>query len=179
MSDQSKHKYDNAFLAGSVYEHALDLLADHISADAAGAVLLDLACGFGHIAEPATERFGIEYVGVDLDESEMNDLMQRGQETHSVDLGASGLEDALREILNGRRLAAVTFLDGLEHLSEGGRVLAAISKLLAEHNAVLVVSVPNVTHIDLGSKTLLVNWQYTPSGLLDNTPLTLYSAQPP
>ena len=32
-----------------------------------GAIHLDLACGFGHIAEHVVERFGLHYVGVDLD----------------------------------------------------------------------------------------------------------------
>ncbi len=47
--------------------------------------------------------------------------------------------------------------------------------LLAEHRGVAVFSVPNVTHVDVGVKTLLGDWHYTESGLLDDTHYQLYS----
>ena len=35
---------------------------------------LDLACGYGHIAEPITDAFGLDYIGVDLDDHELEQL---------------------------------------------------------------------------------------------------------
>ncbi len=65
------------------------------------------------------------------------------------------MEAHLRTVLAGRPLASVSILDGLEHLVEGHHVLAAISNLIAEHRALCVLSVPNVTHLDVGIKALL------------------------
>jgi glycosyltransferase involved in cell wall biosynthesis len=69
----------------------------------------------------------------------------------------------------------VTFLDGLEHLGDGSHVLTALGDLLAEHRAVAITSVPNVTHLDVGLTTLLGRWDYTEAGLLDITHHQLYS----
>ena len=85
--------------------------------------------------------------------------------------------ERLRKILDGRRLVSVTFLDGLEHLTDGTHVLVALGELLAEHRALAVTSVPNVTHLDVGIKTLLGSWDYTEAGLLDVTHVQLFSEQ--
>uniref|UniRef100_UPI0013B3889D class I SAM-dependent methyltransferase n=1 Tax=Nocardioides sp. 616 TaxID=2268090 RepID=UPI0013B3889D len=63
----ARHRYDNEVADDNVYGHALALLAEQLAGDAAGAVHLDLACGFGHLAEEVATRFGLHYVGVDVD----------------------------------------------------------------------------------------------------------------
>jgi len=173
MSDL--HKYDNAVQPDNKFGHTLALLERHVGADRDGAVHLDLACGFGHIAEPIVDAFGLHYVGVDLDDLELDALRSRGLEAHAADLTDPEVGDRLVKILDGRRLASVTFLDGLEHLTDGSHALAAVGRLLAEHRAVAVTSVPNVTHLDVGIKTLLGEWSYTEAGLLDVTHYQLYS----
>lgn len=174
MSDV--HKYDNPVQPDNKFGHALELLDRHLPTDAAGAVHLDIACGFGHIAEPLTERHGVHYVGVDVDRESLADLESRGFEAHFADLSTEDATEALTKILDGRRLASVTFLDGLEHMTDGAFALAAIGRLLAADNTVAVLSVPNVTHIDIGIKTLLGQWEYTEAGLLDRTHYQLFSA---
>ena len=173
MTDE--HKYDNAVYPDNKFGHTLELLRRNLGEDAEGAIYLDLACGFGHIADHVTKEFGVEYVGVDLDDAELEQLRARGYEAHALDLSSVNVLDGLEKIVDGRRLAAVTFLDGLEHMTEGKHVLAAMGALLAQHRALGVTSVPNVTHIDIGVKTLLGHWDYTPAGLLDDTHYTLYS----
>lgn len=173
MTDE--HKYDNAVYPDNKFGHTLELLRRNLGEDAQGAVYLDLACGFGHIADYVRKEFGVEYVGVDVDDAELEQLRERGYEAHALDLSAPDVLGGLKQIVAGRRLAAVTMLDGLEHMTEGKYVLAAIGALLAQHRALGVTSVPNVTHIDIGVKTLLGHWDYTPAGLLDDTHYTLYS----
>lgn len=171
----SDHKYDNPVHPTNKFGHALDLLERNLGADSAGGIHLDIACGFGHIAEHITEQFGATYVGVDIDEAELVQLRERGYEGHQADLSQPGATELLRTIIAGRHVVSVSFLDGLEHLTDGQFALAAIGEVLAEHRAVAVISVPNTTHIDLGVKTLLGEWTYTPAGLLDDTHYTLYS----
>ncbi|MET0820411.1 MAG: glycosyltransferase [Aeromicrobium sp.] len=170
----SDHKYDNPVHPTNKFGHALDLLERNLG-DAADGIHLDIACGFGHIAEHIVEKFGATYVGVDIDEAELAQLRERGYEGHQADLSRPGATELLRSIIDGRRVVSVSFLDGLEHLTDGQFALAAIGEVLAEHRAVAVISVPNTTHIDLGIKTLLGDWTYTPAGLLDDTHYTLYS----
>ncbi len=102
--------------------------------------------------------------------------MERKFEAHVAHLEAPDVEDTLRKILDGRRLASVTVLDGIEHLVDPRPTLLALSCLLGEHRAVGVLSVPNVTHLDVATKALLGDWEYTDTGLLDRTHRTFYSA---
>ena len=52
-----------------------------------------------------------------------------------------------------------------------------LSRLAADSDAVLVLSVPNVTHKDIALKLLLGRWDITEAGLLDHTHVSLYSKQ--
>ncbi|WP_158647817.1 methyltransferase domain-containing protein [Nocardioides houyundeii] len=173
----SGHRYDNEVADDNVYGHALSLLAEHLADDAAGGVHLDLACGFGHIAEHVSKRFDLHYVGVDLDPQALAAVTERGLEAHAVDLGSPEAAEELLRVLDGRRLASLTFLDGLEHLTSPVHVLTAMSRLMSAERAVGVISVPNVTHLDVATKALLGQWEYTESGLLDATHYQLFSAR--
>ncbi len=170
------HKYDNEVQPDNKFGHTLELLARHLPENPAGGVHLDIACGFGHIAEPLVDAHGVHYVGVDIDEAALEDVRSRGLEAHVADLGNDGASDALLKILDGRRLVSVTFLDGLEHLTEGSFALEAVGRLVSQERAVAVLSVPNVTHVDVAIKNLLGQWTYTEAGLLDDTHYRLWSA---
>ena len=66
-------------------------------------------------------------------------------------------------------------LDGLEHLVDGQRLLDMMSTLLERHDAVGVLSVPHVAHRDVAAKLLAGRWDYTRTGLLDDTHLRFYT----
>jgi ubiquinone/menaquinone biosynthesis C-methylase UbiE len=170
------HKYDNEVQPDNKLGHTLELLARHLPENPVGGVHLDIACGFGRIAEPLVDAHGVHYVGVDIDEAALEDLRSRGHEAHVADLSDDGAADALLKILDGRRLVSVTFLDGLEHLTEGSFALEAVGRLVSQERAVAVLSVPNVTHLDVAIKNLLGQWTYTEVGLLDATHYRLWSA---
>lgn len=171
-----RHTYDNAVQPDNKFGHGLRLLEAHLPADRGeGGVHLDLACGSGHIADAIKDWFDLDYVGVDIDDSQLDQLRERGWEAHAADLTDPEVGERLRKILDGRRLVSVTFLDGLQHLTDGTHALRALGELLAEHRALAVTSVPNVTHLDVGIKTLLGTWDYTEAGLLDVTHHQLYS----
>lgn len=156
--------------------HAMRLLEAHLPTERGDdGVHLDLACGSGALAEPLGEWLGLRYVGVDIDGDALAALRERGLEAHAVDLAAPDVAERLRAVLDGRRLVSVTFLDGLQHLSDGSHVLHALGELLAEHRALAVASVPNVTHLDVGLKAVLGTWDYTEAGLLDARHLHLFS----
>lgn len=168
------HKYDNPFSEENKYGHTVRLL-EQVRPDAAG-VHLDLAAGFGHLAEPLVERFGRTYVGVDLADEGLASLRERGFETHSCDLLAPDAAQQIAGLLAGRQLASISMLDGLEHFTEPERVLDLIAALAREHSAPCVLSVPNVAHTDITGKLLLGQWQYTEAGLLDVTHFRLWNA---
>lgn len=140
-------------------------------------LVLDLGCGEAAFAEPFGE-LGRDYLGVELDAGSVERCRTRGLDVHLVDLAdpdTAGVHDRLVELVAGRPVAAVSMLDVIEHLADPERVFADLGRLLARlGGAHLVVSIPNVTHIDLATKLLLGRWDTTTTGLLDSTHVTFF-----
>ena len=123
-------------------------------------------------------ELGFTYVGGDIDVDALDDVRGRGFEAHELDLFGSGPEIVARleGLLDGRPLAAVLALDVIEHLVDPVAVLSALHEVVSNHiGAELVVSIPNVTHVDIGSKLLVGRWDMTDTGLLDDTHLQFFS----
>ncbi|SFR85403.1 Glycosyl transferase family 2 [Agromyces sp. CF514] len=169
----SRARYDTSFGVNTVHANVLRLVGRYADPSRPGLVL-DLAAGYGAIAAEL-DREGIGYVGVDIESRSVETLRDQGVEAHTVDLSADDVLDSLRRILGSRRVAAITMLDGLEHLSPPHGMLDVIAELAREHNAIVVLSVPNVTHHDLGVKLAFGRWDYTPTGLLDETHVKFFS----
>jgi hypothetical protein len=168
-----KH-YPDVFEEGGAHGHAYRLLADAALGEG---VVLDLGCAAGPLAEQVT-ALGHSYVGADIDGAAIDRLRARGFEGHELDLalGTDELVTALDAILEGRPLAAVLLLDVIEHVADVAPLLAAVARLAQAHDGLqLVVSIPNVTHVDMGIKLLLGRWDTTDIGLLDDTHVRFFN----
>ncbi len=169
-SDSRKHPYNNPYYPDNVYGHAVKLLIKNRKAALADHVHLDIGSGFGSIAKPLVDTLGVHYIGVDRDCEALASLRERNLEAHSLQIDEqTNVLEALRQILAGRRVASITMLDVLEHLPNGASVLHAIHQIAAEYGALIVISVPNVSHQDVGLKLAFGRWDYTEAGLLDHT----------
>jgi hypothetical protein len=169
-----RKEYPEEYSEDSSHAHAVELLTRAGRRD--GGVVLDLGCGNAPVAEPLQAQ-GFDYVGLDVDKQYLDGLAKRGFEGHKLDLAVSErrLIDKLEAVVGGRRLAAVFALDVLEHLVEPRPVVQALATLAEPHGAVLVVSIPNITHVDVGIRLLLGRWDMTSTGLLDDTHLRFFS----
>lgn len=167
-------RYHFAYGDNTVYANVLGLIRRCRSVE--GDVVADIGCGYGAIAEPLRD-LGLTYIGFDIDADALSDLEERGFETERIDLSdVEGTVSAVEKRLSGRRLSALTMIDSLEHVTNGREVLDSLRQLaLSQAGAVLVVSIPNVTHIDLAGKLLLGRWDVTETGLLDETHLAFFS----
>ena len=164
---------ERGFEEGTVYEHVVGMLSSHAIHEG---VLLDLGCGFGPIASSCA-KLGLDYVGVDIEQDGLADLAKQGFSTAQLDLSQTTvLVEFLESVLAGRQLAAITLLDVLEHLAHPGDLLTALADMASRHaGAPLVVSVSNVSHFDLAAKLLCGRWDVTPTGLLNETDLSLFA----
>lgn len=171
--------YDNAFAPDNVYGHALALLLERLPVDGgAGAIHLDVGCGHAAIAGPLTSSTSLTYVGVDADEGSVAAVRAAGHEAHVLQLaGEAESLAALRRIVGDRRIASITMLDVLEHLPQGSDMLRVLRRLILDHEAALVISVPNVAHRDVGFKLAFGSWDYTATGLLDTTHVRFFTAE--
>ncbi|UQX88185.1 methyltransferase domain-containing protein [Jatrophihabitans telluris] len=167
--------YNFSYSPDNVYGHVVDLSLRYAEP---GSVHLDLGCGHGAIAEVIRDA-GYTYIGLDLDAEAVAHLNARGFEAHVADF--SSPQTVLEEVekhLDGRALGAVTMIDLLEHIVTGPDLLSRIQQLCAAHGPVpLTISVPNVTHRDVGIKLLTGRWDYTETGLLDHTHVRFYNVE--
>ena len=172
---QRDNTYADAFTPISVYGNALELLKRQASEPNHG-LHLDIGCGFGPIAEPVTEALGRSYVGCDLGDLGLASLASRGFETHKV--GLSDHESTYRALnagIAGRPVASITIIDTLEHVHDPIGAIRALRQIAVEHHAVVVISVPNTAHRDIGFRLLFGQWDYTEAGILDYTHRYLFS----
>lgn len=166
--DSSADRYAFRFSDRSPYAAALQLIDERFPSGDGELVLLDVGCGYGPLAERCQER-GYQYVGIDIQGSGLDDLAERGFETHQIDLDRVGeLPEQLRDVLKDRRLGGLLALDVIGHVRDTVGVLAALHGLALEHEAApLVICVANVSHFDVAAKLLQARWDSTELGLLD------------
>ncbi len=62
----------------------------------------------------------------------------------------------------------VVFVDVLEHLSNPQKVLSEVAKMVKEDGTIFI-SLPNIGHNDIVSKLIDGRWDYTETGLLDDS----------
>jgi SAM-dependent methyltransferase len=164
--------YDFDFREDGPYGAALRLLD---GTDLSGKAVLDIGCGSAAVAPPLARR-GAEYVGVDSDEDAILKLIEAGFEGHAIDLVAPDVGRALADVVGGRKVAAVLCLDVLEHLPNPERLLSLlVTATDGDSDVELIVSVPNVAHLDLARQLLCGHWNTTDSGLLDRTHLRFFT----
>jgi SAM-dependent methyltransferase len=166
--------YDFSFAWASPYGHMVRIVE---RLGLKPGVVLDLGCGNGAVAEPLTEC-GFQYVGLDIDQKAVSEISSRGFEAHRLDLSPrADLVTRLLEIADGRPIAAVLLLDVIEHMPDTHEFLSAIRKTLDQlGRAILIVSVPNVAHFDVGAKLAFGKWDYAQTGLLDRTHLQFFTS---
>ncbi|MEP1125042.1 MAG: methyltransferase domain-containing protein [Ilumatobacter sp.] len=174
--EDERRNYDVEFEWTDAHGHAVRLLLDHCEPG----VVVDLGCGYAPHAEVLRDA-GFEFVGLDVDETSLQGLADRGFVARRADLGRP---DQLEEIIAagladlGSRsdVVAVMALDVLEHLVEPELLLAMLSDWMRQFDtAVLVTSVPNVAHRDIAAKLLAGRWDVTQTGLLDHTHLRFFT----
>jgi 2-polyprenyl-3-methyl-5-hydroxy-6-metoxy-1,4-benzoquinol methylase len=167
--------YKHEYLPSSVYGNAVSLLKKYSSRNG---VHVDVGCGYGAIAEPIHTELDQTYVGFDLAEDGLESLRARGFEAHRIDLSdLIASEHTIRTALRGRRIASLSLMDTLEHVTNGAAVVAMLRRLAADDQSLLVLSVPNVSHKDLALKLLVGRWDVTETGLLDHTHVEFYTAE--
>lgn len=166
--------YDNASSPTNVYGRTILVLREYAKRGE-GLIHLDIGCGFGAIA-PHTRDLGLNYVGVDLDPEGVESLKRSGFEAHVLELADEATTfNRLAAVLAGRRLSSVTILDTLEHVPSPLDVMRAIRRLIGADQVPLILSVPNVTHLENVAKMVTGRFEYTVDGLLDRTHIINFS----
>ena len=168
-------RYDFSFAWESSYGHVVELVK-RLSPERG--LVIDLGCGVGSLAKPLIE-LGYEYVGVDVDPVALAELAKRGLDGCELDLlQTDELAQRMSELAGERKVAVVLLVDVIEHIPETQPFLTAVrAGLELLGRPPLLISVPNVAHVDLGAKLVFGRWDYTRTGLLDSTHTQFFTGE--
>lgn len=165
--------YKFGYAEVSVYACAVRLITRYATP---GTVHVDLGCGYAAIAGKL-QTAGLRYIGFDANSEVVKELRANGIEAHTIDLlQAEQAVAAIREACAGVRISTLSMLDVIEHLDFECQLLRVLREQLPGADTLtLIASIPNFSHSDVAIKLLAGQWEYTTSGLLDNTHRVIYT----
>lgn len=127
-------------------------------------VVLEFGCATGRMTRYMKETLDCRVYIVEIDESAYKIALQYAEDGLCDDI----LNFRWTEKFQGITFDAIIFADVLEHLICPEKVLECAAKLLKDTGR-LYVSLPNITHNDILLKAYAEHFDYTETGLLDDT----------
>lgn len=131
--------------------------------------VLEIGCGAGHLTEHLQRR-GNTVTAVDINPTAAARAARFAADAFALDLDRHLLSERLR----GQQFDCIVLADVLEHVRSPLRVLTDALALLTPDGAV-VISVPNVGHVDSRLMLLQGRWDYQPTGILDDSHLRFFT----
>jgi len=132
--------------------------------------VLDVGCGIG-LNGAAVKRSGARVTGLEIVPRSIERARQVLDEVIACDITSDA---SVRGALGDRRFDLILLADVLEHTAEPLTVLRRILPYLAEDGHV-IVSLPNVAAWTVRLGLLAGNFEYEPSGILDDTHLRFFT----
>lgn len=126
--------------------------------------VLECGCAGGYMTKYMKEQLNCRVYIIEYDREGFDSAKQYAEDGICADLTKDGWYSKFR----GMEFDYILLADVLEHLPDPLAVLQKAATLLKESGTVLV-SLPNIGHNDVVVKLLQGNWDYTATGLLDDT----------
>jgi len=165
MDDRSRYESEIDFSnPNHSYTKSADLVGD-------GKRVVDFGCWTGFMAKALGGR-GCAVTGIEIDPEAAEAASEFCERVIVGDLDQLDLAEAL----GGSSFDVGLFGDVIEHLKDPRRVLCAMRGLLAPGGHI-VVSVPNVAHASVRLALLKGQFDYSETGILDNTHLRYYTRE--
>jgi len=161
-------------MASEVYRETVDPTATNnphsyaLQMTGRGQRVLEVGCSVGHVTEHLVAA-GNTVVGVEIDPDAAAAAREFADRVHVLDLDVALLSEMERDEFD-----VMIFGDVLEHLRQPARTLVDACSLLAPRGRV-IISVPNVAHVDVRLILLEGRWEYQPTGLMDDTHLRWFT----
>jgi 2-polyprenyl-3-methyl-5-hydroxy-6-metoxy-1,4-benzoquinol methylase len=131
--------------------------------------VLEIGCASGHVTRALVSQ-GNTVVGVDIDAAAAEKAREHAERVVVGDVESMNLDAEL----GGDRFDVAVLGDVLEHLRNPVAVLRSVRRLLAR-KGFIVISLPNVAHLDLRLMLLSGRWEYRDLGLMDHSHLRFFT----
>ena len=152
------------------YDLVLDQLCENssygkiLSQITPGSFVLECGCATGYMTRWMTEKLNCQVSVIEIDPAGYEKALPYAKDGFCGDL----MKGACYEHFSGRLFDFILFADVLEHVNDPSYALKKAETLLAEDGKILI-SIPNIAHNDILIKLFDNHFDYTPTGLLDNT----------
>lgn len=141
-------------------------------------VVLDIGCSYGYLGEWLTENKNCQVYGIDINNDYLEFVKESGYYKDLYNFDIDYPKNTKNEFERFEKLKEIfDFIicaDVLEHLKNPTDALDLISSKLKFGGQVLV-SIPNIAHIDIILNLLEGNFNYSEFGILDNTHLRFFT----
>jgi GT2 family glycosyltransferase/2-polyprenyl-3-methyl-5-hydroxy-6-metoxy-1,4-benzoquinol methylase len=149
-----------------------------INAISENSVVLDVGCSYGYLGEWLIKNKNCQVYGIDIDKEAVAYVKERGYYKDVFNLDLDYPEKTKDEFDRFRNLTEifdfVICADVLEHLKQPTEALEFIVSKLKLGGQV-VVSIPNISHMDIILNLLEGKFNYSELGILDNTHLRFFT----
>lgn len=137
--------------------------------------VLDVGCGTGHIGRIIKSIYPETKVdGIDIDH-EASDICKKHYDNVMVMCLGDESDKAFRSFLKQKKMYdCIICGDIIEHLQDPGLIISILAKKLSPKGK-LLVSIPNVAHIDVVANLIDGRFNYGETGILDNTHLRFFT----
>lgn len=133
--------------------------------------VLDVGCGSGLIGKFLLDYDNITIDGIEIDKkaiAEANKIKKYRK------IYNNSIDEILDDSIKLQKYDVIIFADLLEHLVKPYEVLTKISKYLNK-NGFILVSIPNIAHVDVIENLINNNFNYNNVGVLDTTHLRFFT----
>ena len=129
-----------------------------------GSKVLECGCATGYMTQRMKEELGCKVSIIEIDEACYECAKEFAVDGFCGDLN----QEEWFEHFSNQQFDYILFADVLEHLPDPLKVLTRMTVLL-KSNGRIIISIPNIAHNDIIMKLVGDRFDYTSTGLLDNT----------
>lgn len=155
--------------------NSLSLVVDEVEPNSR---VLDVGCSFGYIGEWLSTNRQCTLYGIDIDSFALSKVKEKGFYRDAYEINFDSLKDNPEELSRFQALTEefdyIICADVLEHLKNPTEALKLLAEKLKAHGKI-IVSIPNISNMDIVLSLLEEKFNYSDKGLLDNTHEKFYT----
>lgn len=136
--------------------------------------VLDVGCGVGYIGRKLKEISNIAVDGIEPDKESYKIVKDIYDNSYNFYIGDNSNQDYIDFCKSSKKYDCIILADLIEHLEKPDELLSILYNKLAKDGKVLV-SIPNVAHVDVISNLIDKRFNYNKTGILDSTHLRFWT----
>ncbi len=136
--------------------------------------ILDVGCGPGYIGKKIKELKKCDVDGIEIDKDALLCASMSYDKTYNFAIDNEKSKEYKSFFENGKKYDCIILADILEHLVDPAKAIFALYNKLKK-NGRMIISIPNIAHLDVISGLIDGNFNYNKTGILDSTHLRFFT----